>query len=247
LLAEAPDLPEANQLALMAQSRGATAPMLIAQPYQVVGLGVAPRRYRARPVSGEPEADTLRAALDPLLKENQAEAAEALMLQSMALLSYEARAEASQRVAFTYYVINRDADARRVADAWRVGAVGEWAAHAAWVSGLASWRLNDCAAASRAFRQVAAGTRDSELSAAGYYWNARAEMACRHPQAVEPLLKAAARSPESFYGLVARETLGMTKSLPVYAASSSASQVESLPNVCCATRRRSGERRTSRG
>ena len=113
LLTDAPDLPEANQLALMAQSRGATAPVLIAQPYPVVGLGVAPRRYRARPVSGEPEADTLRAALDPLLKENQPEAAEALMLQSMALLSYEARAEASQRVAFTYYVINRDADARR--------------------------------------------------------------------------------------------------------------------------------------
>jgi len=235
LLAEAPDLPQAGQLAQMAQSRGATEPMLITQPYPVIGLGVAPRRYRARPVSGEPEADTLRAALDPLLKDNQAEAAEALMLQSMSLLSYEARAEAAQRVAFTYYVINRDADARRVADTWRVGAVGEWAAHAAWVSGLASWRLNDCEAASRAFRQVASGTRDSELSAGGYYWNARAEMACRRPQAVEPLLKAAARSPESFYGLVARETLGMTKTLPVYAASSNASQVENLPNVRRAT------------
>ncbi|HMI40363.1 MAG TPA: lytic transglycosylase domain-containing protein [Sphingomicrobium sp.] len=235
LLAEAPDLPQANQLGLMAQSRGATEPMLIAQPYPVVGLGAAPRRLRARPVSGEPEADTLRAALDPLLKLDQAEAAEALMVQSMPLLSYEARAEAAQRVAFTYYVINRDADARRVADTWRVGAVGEWAAHAAWVSGLASWRLNDCEAASQAFRQVAATTRDSELSAGGFYWNARAEMACRRPQAVEPLLKAAARSSESFYGLVARETLGMTKALPVYAASINASQVESLPNVRRAT------------
>ena len=122
----------------MAQSRGATEPMLIAQPYPVVGLGAAPRRSRARPVSGEPEADTLRAALDPLLKEDQAEAAEALMLQSMPLLSYEARAEASQRVAFTYYAINRDADARRVAVYLaEFSAVSEWAAHFAWVSGLA--------------------------------------------------------------------------------------------------------------
>ena len=235
LLTEAPDLPQADQLARMAQSRGAIEPMLIALPYPVVGLGVAPRRSRARPVSGEPEADTLRDALNALVKDNLAAEAEARMLQSIALLSYEARAEAAHRVAFAYYVLGQDADARRVADTWRVGAVGEWAAQVAWVSGLASWRQNDCEAASRAFRQVASGTRYSELSAAGYYWNARAEMACRRPQAVEPLLKAAARSSESFYGLVARETLGMTKALPVYAASSNASQVESLPNVRRAT------------
>ena len=34
-------------------------------------------------------------------------------------------------------------DARRVADTWRQGATGEWASQAAWVSGLASWRLGD--------------------------------------------------------------------------------------------------------
>jgi soluble lytic murein transglycosylase len=231
LLAEAPDLPEAEQLARMAETRGATDTFLIARPYPVVGLGAAPRRSRARPVSGEPEADILRPALDALVKENLAPEAEARMLQSLALLSYEARAEAAHRVAFAYYVLNRDADARRVADTWRVGAVGEWAAQAAWVSGLASWRLNDCEAASRAFREVASTTRDRELSAAAYYWNARAEMACRRPQSVEPLLKAAARSAESFYGLIARETLGMTKALPVYAASSDTARVENLPNV----------------
>jgi len=231
LLAEAPELPQAEQLVRLAQSRGATDAFLIARPYPVVGLGGAPRRGRARPVAGEPEADVLREALNALVKDNLADAAEARMLQSLALLSYEARAEAAHRVAFAYYVLGRDADARRVADTWRVGAVGEWAAHAAWVSGLASWRQNDCAAASRAFRQVAATTRESEFGAAAYYWTARAEMACRHPQAVAPLLKAAARSAESFYGLVARETLGMTKALPVYAVSSDAARVESLPNV----------------
>ena len=231
LLAEAPDLPQAEQLARMAESRGATDAILVTPRYPVVGLGVAPRRSRARPVGGEPEADLLRAALDPLLKADQAAEAEARMLQSLALLSYEARAEAAQRVAFAYYVINRDADARRVADTWRVGATGEWAAQAAWVSGLASWRQNDCEAASRAFREVAATTRESEFSAAGYYWNARAEMVCRRPSAVAPLLKAAARSSESFYGLVARETLGMTKTLPKYAAPNDAPRVESLPNV----------------
>jgi len=231
LLAEAPDLPQAEQLARMAESRGQTDALAFTRRYPVVGLGAAPRRGRARPVSGEPEADVLRDALNTLVKDNLAAEAEARMLQSLALLSYDARAEAAHRVAFAYYVVNRDADARRVADTWRVGAVGEWAAQAAWVSGLASWRQNDCEAASRAFREVAAATRESELSAAGYYWNARAEMACRRPRAVAPLLKAAARSAESFYGLVARETLGMTKKLPVYAASGDASRVENLPNV----------------
>ena len=235
LLAEAPDLPQAEQLARMAESRGASDAKLVTPRYPVVGLGGAPRRGRARPVGGEPEADLLRAALDTLLKQDLAAEAEARMLQSLALLSYEARAEAAQRIAFGYYVINRDADARRVADTWRVGATGEWAAQAAWVSGLASWRQNDCEAASRAFREVAATTRETEFSAAGHYWNARAEMACRRPRAVAPLLKAAARSPETFYGLVARQTLGMTKALPKYAASGDASRVESLPNVRRAT------------
>jgi soluble lytic murein transglycosylase-like protein len=47
---------------------------------------------------------------------------------------------------------------------------------------------------------------------------------------VEPLLKAAAASPESFYGLVARETLGTSTRLPPPAPISTAS-VEALPNV----------------
>ena len=55
-------------------------------------------------------------------------------------------------------------------------------------------------------------------------------MACGRPHAVAPLLKAAARSPESFYGLVARETLGMDKSIQPLVARPN-SRVESLPNV----------------
>ena len=231
LLAEAPELPQAEQLARMAEARGATEAPAFAQRNPVVGLGAAPRRGRAKPVGGEPEADMLRDALDPLIKADAADAAEARMLLSAPLLSAEARAEAAQRVAWAYYVIGRDTDARRVADIGRVGALGEWATHAAWVSALASWRQNDCEAASRGFREVASTSRDSELSAAGYYWTARAEMACRRPRAVAPLMKAAARSSESFYGLVARETLGMAKALPVAAVPADAALVEALPNV----------------
>ena len=196
----------------------------------MVPLGSAPRRHRGRPVSGEPAADALRTALQPLVEYNRAPEAEALYLQSASLLSYEGRAEAAQRVAWIYYVTGRDADARRVAEAGLAGAAGEWASHANWIAGLASWRMNDCNAAARHFRAVGTGRSESELAAAGHYWAARSEQACRRPQAVEPLMRAAARSPESFYGLLARETLGMDKKLfgdPLPAPN----RVENLPNV----------------
>jgi soluble lytic murein transglycosylase-like protein len=232
LLNAAPDLPQAGQILRMALTRGAAEAELPAVPVaaRMVPLGSAPRRHRGRPVTGEPAADALRTALQPLVEYNRAPEAEALYLQSASLLSYESRAEAAQRVAWIYYVTGRDADARRVAEAGLAGAVGEWASHANWIAGLASWRMNDCNAAARHFRAVGTGRSESELAAAGYYWAARSEQACRRPQAVEPLMRAAARSPESFYGLLARETLGMDKKLfgdPLPAPK----RVENLPNV----------------
>jgi soluble lytic murein transglycosylase-like protein len=230
LLAEAPDLPEAEQLSRLAVTRGALTPPGYVPRRRTTWLGNAPTRQRARPVTGEPLADQLRTQLDALVKADDPANAEILLMQTAPYISYEARAEAGQRVAWTYYAINRDADARRVADTYRLGARGDWASQSAWVSGLASWRMNDCEGASRAFKEVASGAIQRELSAGGYYWAARAEQACRRPRAVEPLLKAAASSPESFYGLVARETLGMTKRLPP-SPGTGPTEIGALPNV----------------
>jgi soluble lytic murein transglycosylase-like protein len=230
LLAQAPELPDADQLARMAVTRGATVAPQIYVPRAVVGLGSGPRRYRAKPVSGEPAADALRAQIDALVKVNDAVNAEGALNAQGPYLSVDARAEAGQRVAWIYYSLGQDMDARRVADFWRGGAGGEWRSQAAWVAGLASWRMGDCSAAAREFREVAGSATQRELSAGGYYWAARAEQACRRPQAVEPLLKAAAASPESFYGLIARETLGTTTKIPRPAPVSTAS-VDNLPNV----------------
>ena len=214
LIAQAPELPQADQLALMAYKRGVTTPLLTVPEKATVNLGSAPVRYRTRPVQGEPYADQLRAVLDPLVKADDAAGAEAQLLTYAPSLSVEARAEAGQRIAFIYYVLGLDMDARRVADTWRQGATSEWAAQAAWVSGLASWRLGDCQSASAAFNQVAAYAQQRELRAGGLYWAARSEQACGRPRSVAPLLKAAASSPESFYGLLARETLGMDTTIP---------------------------------
>jgi soluble lytic murein transglycosylase-like protein len=230
LLAEAPELPDADQLARLAITRGATTQPLFVAEKRTVPLGSPPARYRGRPVAGEPLADSLRAQLDGYVKADDAANAEAAFLAQAPYLSYDARAEAAQRVAWAYYSIGRDFDARRVADYWRVGASGEWGSQAAWVSGLASWRMGDCNAAARAFRQVAATATQRELAAGGNYWAARSEQACRRPQAVQGLMMAAAASPESFYGLLARETLGTDTRLRP-AAPVSTVAVERLPNV----------------
>lgn len=216
LLAEAPELPQANQIAAIAVRRGATTTPLIVAQRPTYNLGSAPIRYRAKPVQGEPYADQLRAALDPLIKNNDSAGAEAQLLLFAPSLSVEARSEAAQRVAFAHYVNGYDLDARRVADTWRQGATGEWASQAAWISGLASWRISDWNAASQSFQQVAALAPQRELKAAGYYWASRAEQAAGRPSSVERLLRAAAttaESTESFYGLLARETLGLSTKL----------------------------------
>jgi len=231
LVTQAPELPQASQLARMAAARGAVDPLPYLPTRRLMNLGSAPGRYRARPVQGEPAADQLRTALDALVKVNDAPGAEIQLLTFAPQLSVEARAEAGQRVAFAYYILGLDLDARRVADTWRQGATGEWASQAAWVSGLASWRIGDCESASRAFQQVAASAIQRELRTGGYYWAARAEQSCRRPRSVEPLLRAAAQSSESFYGLLARETLGMDTRLPADPFIGNDPPVAQHPNV----------------
>ena len=139
-----------RRLARLALARGATAAPLIIPQRRVVNLGSAPGRCRARPVQGEPLADQLREALEPLVKANDAAAAEAQLLTS----DRRFRPKPGPRppsASPRSYVNGYDAEAQQVADTWQQGAVGDWAPQAAWVSGLASWRLGDCNAASAAF------------------------------------------------------------------------------------------------
>lgn len=234
LIAEAPELPQADQLAAMAVRRGALTSPLIIPEKATYNLGSAPIRYKAKPMQGEPYADQLRSVLDPFIKADDAAGAEAQLLLYTPQMSVEARAEAAQRVAFAYYVQGLDLDARRVADTWRQGATGEWASQAAWVSGLASWRLGDWNAASSAFQQVAQLAQQRELRAGGYYWAARSEQAAGRPASVESLLRAAAsttEATESFYGLLAREALGMSTTLAEDPFVGSDPPIDGLPNV----------------
>jgi len=80
---------------------------------------------------------------------------------------------------------------------------------ARWIAGLASWRLGDPVAAGRYFEAMAGDTTLTPWeAAAAAYWVARAETRQGHVDRAGHWLDRAARYDRTFYGLIARRTLG---------------------------------------
>ena len=87
---------------------------------------------------------------------------------------------------------------------------GEQAPRARWIAGMAAWRLGMLDQAARHFEALALSRRTSSWTAsAAAYWAARAHLRNRSPQKVTIWLEQAARFPYTFYGMVARRTLGL--------------------------------------
>jgi soluble lytic murein transglycosylase len=208
LLRQAPYLPHAAQLGRLAERRGAEELPDLPRVEDLVWAGSQPRRDRAESVANDPMARELDALVQPLIVDDRPTEAEALLNARAYSLSPEARTEFQQRIAWSYYLTENDVAARRLANVARNGS-GEWALHAAWVSGLASWRMGDCNAAADAFATVGARSTDHELSAAGHYWASRADMKCARPERVQARLRQAAALKETFYGLLAASALGI--------------------------------------
>ncbi|MBP6379746.1 MAG: lytic transglycosylase domain-containing protein, partial [Sphingorhabdus sp.] len=150
----------------------------------------------------------LRSKLQELIKADNPAGAEALLNEQGLSLDSDALTELRYRVAWSYYIENDDANARRLAATARV-AGGAWATQSEWVHGLASWRLGDQREAFASFDKVSRSADNDELRSAALFWSSRAAMAARQPQQVQPRLQAAARLQETFYGLLASEALGM--------------------------------------
>lgn len=204
LLQSAPYLPQAEQLATMAKKRGADA--LPDRPgiRRFSWLGGAPKRD----LPANAASDSLRSELQVFIKNDDPASAERLLESKAADLSTDALTELRYRVAWSYYIENDDFSAKRLAGVARA-AGGEWATQASWAYGLASWRLKDYAAAFEAFDGVARLASNDDLKAAGLFWSARAAIAAKQPQQVQPRMQQAAKLPETFYGLLASESLGM--------------------------------------
>ncbi|MVZ96989.1 lytic transglycosylase domain-containing protein [Sphingorhabdus sp. IMCC26285] len=204
LLQSAPYLPQAEQLARMARKRGVES--LPERPgiRRFSWLGGAPKRDLPNNVAS----DALRNELQLFIKNDDPASAELLLESKSAELSPDALTELRYRVSWSYYIENDDLSAKRLAGIARVGG-GEWGTQAAWAYGLASWRLKDFDSAFDAFDTVARLATNDDLKAAGLFWSARAAMAAKQPQQIQARMQRAAQLPETFYGLLASESLGM--------------------------------------
>lgn len=232
ILSRSPWLPQAAQLGRLATKRGASD--LPALPFEarLAWAGSAPRRLGADSVS-DPAAARLAATIPDRIKNDDPAGAEMLLNAAIDQLSPAARAEWTQKVAWSYYIENDDRNALRLSLACTAGG-GAWATQGAWVQGLASWRLRDYRTALTAFDRVAKEAPDSEQRAAAYYWASRAAVAAGQPALVEPRLRAAAANQETFYGLLAAESLGVEAAIQrenVRADRSAWRALEKLPNV----------------
>ncbi len=205
LLNEAPELPEAADLARIARARGAVElpPLPVAQ--RLIWQDGAPRRVRAKTVKSDEIAADLATRMQPFVKADMAPEAQAL-LESTVGLTPEAQAEWQAKVAWMYFLTGDNLNTRAMAAKAGDGA-GDWAVQGRWMGALAAWRQNDCAAAETGFEGVAARASDVDLRAAALYWASRADMACGRPDKVQARLQSAAQFSESFYGQLSRQAL----------------------------------------
>ncbi|MGZ8285983.1 MAG: lytic transglycosylase domain-containing protein [Allosphingosinicella sp.] len=209
VLQRAPEMPKAEQIARLAQTRGAADLPSLPAAEKLVWVGSQPRRSRAAATKGDPAAAELEPLVQPLIKDNRPHEAEAVFIGRQDRLGPDARTEYRQRIAWSYYIVGNDRDARRLAALARAGS-GEWSVHGAWSEGLAAWREGDCKGAADAFGHVSGRSSDVELAAAADYWTSRAEMMCGRPERVQSRLRSAARQKETFYGLIATTALGIS-------------------------------------
>jgi soluble lytic murein transglycosylase len=209
LLAKAPHLPQADQIGKLASKRGAQ--ILPDQPAvrQLVWRGGAPQRRTLSAVKNDPVADAIRERMLERIVADDPVGAEELLEQAEGEFTRDGLTELRHRIGWSYYLTGDNGNARRMALGAAQGGSGAWLATAWWTAGLGAWREADWNAAAQAFYQSAKTASDGDMRSAGYFWAARATMADRHPERVNELLRAAARESESFYGLLARESLGM--------------------------------------
>lgn len=201
-------LPQASRIAALGLKRGLEATpdlpreqSFVRQPY------ISRRVLPSRTADGTMPASINQAILERIANDDP-DSARVLLDGIDAGLSSEARAEWRQRVAWSYYIENRDPEALALARTVREGGSGAWVAEGDWTAGLAAWRLGDCDGARNAFEQTARSAHNPELGAAGYFWASRAAVRCRQPGKASDMLRGAARLDETLYGMLAREQLG---------------------------------------
>jgi soluble lytic murein transglycosylase len=208
-LARDASLPQAEQIATLAQRRGATELPALPQAGRMITQPSFAKRIRPREVNDGTMPAAVAAAINGRVKADDPAGAKALLDGIDTQLSPATRAEWRAKVAWSYYIENDDAAAYALAQTGQEGE-GPWVAEGMWTAGLAAWRLGDCQGAGDAFARTARQSQNSELTAAALYWQSRAAVRCRQPDKAAAPLRAAARMDETLYGMLAAEQLGLT-------------------------------------
>nr|WP_294197825.1 lytic transglycosylase domain-containing protein [uncultured Sphingomonas sp.] len=230
LLAEAPELPQGEALLRVARARGLADLPALPEQQRLIWNDGAPIRTRAKATASDLVAAELAVKMQPLVKADQGAAAQAL-LDATPGLTPEAQTEWQARIAWIYFLQGLDTQARDMGAHAALG-TGDWAIHGRWTQALAAWRQQDCATTQTEFENVAARSPDIDLRATALFWAARADMACGRPDKVEARLKIAAQYGETFYGLLARQALGLP--MPTVRAqrvSADWTRLERRPNI----------------
>ncbi|MGI8943781.1 MAG: lytic transglycosylase domain-containing protein [Qipengyuania sp.] len=201
------DLPEAEQILALARKRGFAGNYRLPSRRDMRGQPGITRRTRPRGVDDGTMPAAIASAILQHITDDDPDGARLLLDGIDPTLSPQARAEWRQRVAWSYYIENRDPQALALARTVAQGS-GPWVAEGEWTVGLAAWRLRDCASAAAGFRNAAATSTDPELTAAAQYWASRALIRCREPDKAAEQLRGAARFSETLYGMLALEQLG---------------------------------------
>lgn len=201
------NLPQAPQLGRLSVTRGAASEPQLPYAAPLQSRSPMPRRTRPASVDDGTMPASIRSAILEHITNDDPDGARLLLDGVDATLSPEARAEWRQRVAWSYFIENRDAEALAIAQTVGAGS-GAWVAEGEWAAGLAAWRLGDCTEAGTAFQRAAFQAVNAELRSAALYWGHRAALRCRQPDLATRLLNDAAGADQTLYGMLAAEQLG---------------------------------------
>lgn len=203
--ADHPDAPAIHALLVRRAPRGADLPA--APTTRTLGDD-----EQIIPEENDPPARTIsrNAALDRTVRDRarDGDAAGALAAIARARPSAAYAALLKAEVAFALFQGGRDEEALRIAtDAARQSS---GSAFPGFVAGLAAWSLGHHDVALAQFEGAARSQGGAPaMRAAAAFWTARAAVRARRPQLYVPWLTQAAQEPRTFYGLLARRTLGL--------------------------------------
>ncbi|TCH99781.1 lytic transglycosylase domain-containing protein [Roseococcus sp. SYP-B2431] len=203
-----PDAPAVHEALVARLPRGAAAPPPPSQPEIQADL-LPEDRAPAEGARVGRDAGLERGVFQRI-NEGKLDAAMALIQARRLTPAY--LAQLKTEMAQTLFRLGRDADAWRLAqEALRHAPHNPFAAYQA---GLAAWGAEQFEAAQAAFERAARNDKaPPTLRSAAAFWVARSAVRARRPNLYVPWMLQAAQEPRTFYGMIARRSLGLPPGL----------------------------------